>query len=81
MPSADVCKVISSPFPSLPNFCHSTCYFKHSVTTAELSVNLASILLMAVASHVVQTSKKLPLSSLLPPNPTLACLRMIKSPV
>jgi len=48
---------------------------------AELSVNLASILLMAVASHVVQTSKKLPLSSLLPPNPTLACLRMIKSPV
>lgn len=70
MPSADVCRVISSLFHSLPNFCHSTCYFKHSVPVAELSVNLAGVLLMAVASHVVQTSEKLPLSSLLPLNPT-----------
>lgn len=62
-PSADVCGVISSLFHWLPNFCHSACYFKHSVQVAELLVNLACVLLMAAAAHVVQTSEKLPLSS------------------
>lgn len=62
-PSADVCGVISTPFHCLPNFWHSTCYFKHSVPVAELYVNLACVLLMAAASHVVQTSEKLPLST------------------